>query len=168
MVYGLYALSPVSGLSSHRRRRNCFRQPNPSVAGSGPHDFAARLRRRSSCDTNASTASHPALMTLRNAPPKEQDGRTLSQIPIFGKHIFRPGLEIQFSLIPLTKVAFRRRRFRAVEGRTSEMNRCELTKLICPRANQPVCGGLASAGDLTLYAPSLELRNDRDANVRRR
>ena len=35
-------------------------------------------------------------------------------------------------MIPLKKLAFWRRRFRAVEDRTRGMNRCELIKLICP------------------------------------
>ena len=47
-------------------------------------------------------------------------------------NIFRPGLEIPISLNPLRKLALRRRRFGAIEDRTSEMNRCELIKLICP------------------------------------
>ena len=49
---------------------------------------------------------------------------------------FRPGLEIPISLNPLTKLAFWRRRFRAVEDRAREVIRCELIKLICPGANQ--------------------------------
>jgi hypothetical protein len=38
------ALSPVSGLDSHRRRRIIFRRLDPSVGGSGPRDFAVRVR----------------------------------------------------------------------------------------------------------------------------
>src|SRR6185437_1264311 len=44
MVYGLYALSPVSGLVSHRHRRIIFRRLDPSVGRSGPRDFAVRIR----------------------------------------------------------------------------------------------------------------------------
>ena len=36
------ALSPVTGLFCHRRRRSCLRQLDASVGASGPHDFAVR------------------------------------------------------------------------------------------------------------------------------
>jgi hypothetical protein len=39
-----------------------------SVGASGPHDFAVRVSRRSSCSASASIASRAALMTLANAP----------------------------------------------------------------------------------------------------
>ncbi len=38
-----FVLSPVTGLSCHRRRRNFFRQLDASVGASGPHDFAVRI-----------------------------------------------------------------------------------------------------------------------------
>src|SRR5205809_7512687 len=38
-----FVLSPVIGLSCHRRQRNYFRQLDASVEASGPHDFAVRL-----------------------------------------------------------------------------------------------------------------------------
>jgi len=38
------ALSPVTGLSCHRRRRNRFRRLDASVGASGPHGFAVRIR----------------------------------------------------------------------------------------------------------------------------
>ena len=38
-----FALSPVTGLSCHRHRRNDFRQLDTSVGVSGPHDFAVRI-----------------------------------------------------------------------------------------------------------------------------
>jgi hypothetical protein len=37
------ALSPVIGLSCHRRRRATSRQLGASVEASGPHDFAVRF-----------------------------------------------------------------------------------------------------------------------------
>src|ERR1700724_830783 len=36
---------PATGLSCHRRRRNCFRRLDASVGASGPHDFAVRIKR---------------------------------------------------------------------------------------------------------------------------
>jgi len=63
-----FALSPVTGLVCHRRRRTCIRELDASVGASGPHDFAVREQHRSSATLLASTASRPALMTLRNAP----------------------------------------------------------------------------------------------------
>jgi hypothetical protein len=38
-----FVLSPVTGLSCHRRRRNYFRQLDTSVGAPGPHDFAVRV-----------------------------------------------------------------------------------------------------------------------------
>ncbi|WP_291575579.1 hypothetical protein, partial [Bradyrhizobium sp.] len=41
-----FALSPVTGLSCHRRlAKVAFRKLDTSVGVSGPHDFAVRLRR---------------------------------------------------------------------------------------------------------------------------
>jgi hypothetical protein len=37
-----FALSPVTGLSCHRRLRIITRQLDASVGASGPHDFAVR------------------------------------------------------------------------------------------------------------------------------
>jgi hypothetical protein len=39
-----FALSPVTGLVCHRRRRSCLRRLDASVGASGPHDFAVRVR----------------------------------------------------------------------------------------------------------------------------
>src|SRR5882757_785997 len=77
-----FVLSPVTMLGCHRRLR-FTRQLDASVGASGPHDFAVRLKRRSSLSASASTASRPALMTLRNAPLWD---RTVSDILlIWGK-----------------------------------------------------------------------------------
>jgi hypothetical protein len=38
-----FVLSPVIGLSCHRRLRNCFHQLDAGVEASGPHDFAVRF-----------------------------------------------------------------------------------------------------------------------------
>jgi hypothetical protein len=43
-------LSPVTGLSCHRRRRSCLHRLDSSVGASGPHDFAVRLQHHSSVD----------------------------------------------------------------------------------------------------------------------
>ena len=42
-----FALSPMTGLSCHRRRRDAkhHRQLDTSVGVSGPHDFAVRFKR---------------------------------------------------------------------------------------------------------------------------
>src|SRR5882757_8890274 len=77
-----FVLSPVTMLGCHRRLR-FTRQLDTSVGASGPHDFAVRIKRRSSLSASASTASRPALMTLRNAPLGD---RTVSDILlIWGK-----------------------------------------------------------------------------------
>ena len=45
-------LSPVTGLSCHRRRRSCLHRLDSSVGASGPHDFAVRLQHHSSVDVS--------------------------------------------------------------------------------------------------------------------
>jgi hypothetical protein len=132
MVYGLYALSRVPGLLATVACAS-YRRLDPSVARSGPHDFAVRFRQRSSCVAKASTASRPALMTLRNAPLIGAGRAERTTISGYRKEKYLAAkLDRSIRLIPLMKLAFRRRRFGAVEGRTSEMNRCESIKLICP------------------------------------
>jgi hypothetical protein len=39
-----FALSPVIGLTCHRRRRDVFRRLDAGIEASGPHDFAVRFR----------------------------------------------------------------------------------------------------------------------------
>ncbi len=75
MVLTVYfELSPVTGLSCHRRPREvAFRELDASVGASGPHDFAVRKKRPRLQRRSASTASRPALMTLRNAPLSGRD-----------------------------------------------------------------------------------------------
>jgi hypothetical protein len=102
MGYGLYVISPVIGLSCHRRLANIWQRPpgraratsarlDAGVEASGPHDFAvrisvARLRAlRSLTGNRPAIASarttlprppHPAptFVTMANAPLPEQDG----------------------------------------------------------------------------------------------
>src|SRR5882757_3040584 len=65
------ALSPVNGLSCHRRPQEALasHELDTSVAMSGPHDFAVRDRPRSSVAALASTASHRTVVTIAIAPP---------------------------------------------------------------------------------------------------
>src|SRR5580692_3555158 len=65
-----FVLSPVTGLSCHRRSRwNCFlRKLDASVGASGPHGFAVRLTRRPSCVAKASTASRSNVRDDAYAP----------------------------------------------------------------------------------------------------
>jgi hypothetical protein len=64
--YGLYVVSPVSGLVSHRHEW-IIHSLDPSVGRSGPHDFAVRVRR-------ARLAQHPRPShprpTVRDDRPK--------------------------------------------------------------------------------------------------
>ena len=62
------ALSLVTGLSCHHRRRDTSRQLDASVGAPGPHGFAVRRPRRSSFATPASTASHRAFVTIASRP----------------------------------------------------------------------------------------------------
>jgi len=66
--------------------RNCVpRKLSASVGAPGPHDFAVRLKRRSSCVAKASTASRPAFVTTRTPLLPRRDGRENTQFLIFGK-----------------------------------------------------------------------------------
>ena len=64
------ALSPVNGLSCHRRPQEALasHELDTSVAVSGPHDFAVRVGPRSSVVALASTASHRTFVTITIAP----------------------------------------------------------------------------------------------------
>jgi hypothetical protein len=73
-----FALSPVNGLSCHRRPANIFAKLDASVGASGPHDFAVRERLRSSFANSASTASHRAFRDVRNALSSGETGRASS------------------------------------------------------------------------------------------
>jgi hypothetical protein len=63
-----FVLSPVIGLSCHRRLRRCFRKLDAGVEASGPRDFAVRGKHRSSATLRASTASRPASVTIASRP----------------------------------------------------------------------------------------------------
>jgi hypothetical protein len=83
MVYGLYVLSPVSGLFSHRRPAIRFTELDPSVGGSGPHDFAVR-------------ADIARLATPTRPPHPVPTSVAIGETPLSGrirmridKHIFR-------------------------------------------------------------------------------
>jgi hypothetical protein len=70
MVYGLFiSCSPRRGrLICLRRRQSCLHRLDAGTEASGPHDFAVRVRHLRQRHPFASTASRPALLTLRNAP----------------------------------------------------------------------------------------------------
>jgi hypothetical protein len=62
-------LSPVIGfLATVISEKFSSRELDASTEASGPHDFAVRIKRRSSIGASASTASRSASVTLRNAP----------------------------------------------------------------------------------------------------
>src|SRR3984957_12459345 len=72
-----FVLSPVIGLSCHRRLRGVsgplgptspFRKLDAGVEASGPPDFAVRRTALSSAAPPASTASRPASVTIASRP----------------------------------------------------------------------------------------------------
>jgi hypothetical protein len=67
---GLRLLRALPGdrLFCHRRRRNCFRQLDPSVAGTGPHDFAVRVGIAGLATPSASITSCINVRDDRDAP----------------------------------------------------------------------------------------------------
>ncbi len=68
-----FVLSPVIGLSCHRRWRSCLRKLDAGVEASGPHDFAVREPALSSLAPSASTASRPASVTIAIRPSAGRD-----------------------------------------------------------------------------------------------
>ena len=63
------ALSPVTGLSCHRRSRGLLLEKlDASVGAPGPHGFAVRFTRRSSCVAAASTASRANVRDDHDTP----------------------------------------------------------------------------------------------------
>ena len=70
MVYGLLRARPgVPGLlATVIPEKLASQELDTSVEVPGPHVFSVRVRRRSSKAPSASTASRPALLTLRDAP----------------------------------------------------------------------------------------------------
>src|ERR1700733_751457 len=66
------ALSLVTGLCCHHRRRNCFHQLDASVGASGPHGFAVRAQRHSSFDVACvHRIPHPTFVTIAKRPSCE-------------------------------------------------------------------------------------------------
>jgi hypothetical protein len=63
-----FALSPVIGLSCHRRWWKNFRQLDASVEASGPHDFAVREPAHLVKSAAASIASLPYVRDDRETP----------------------------------------------------------------------------------------------------
>ena len=63
-----FALSRVTGLCCHPRRRNLFHQLDASGGASGPHDFAVRKIAPSSLAPLASIASLPYVRDDRETP----------------------------------------------------------------------------------------------------
>ena len=66
-----FVLSPVSGVSCHRRRRDIIRRLDATVAAPGPHDFAVRcgvfVRRETPPDAAASIATRAPFRDDREA-----------------------------------------------------------------------------------------------------
>jgi hypothetical protein len=67
-----FALSPVTGLSCHRHRRNYFRQLDASVGASGPHDFTVRVG--AARLASPKRPPHPAPTFVTTRTPLLRDG----------------------------------------------------------------------------------------------
>jgi hypothetical protein len=96
-----FGLSPVIGLVCHRHLR-FWRRLDAGVEASGPHDFAVRLQRRSSCDAAASIASRSNVRDVRNAPLSGRDGGSCKfDLPDGESEIFfQLGLDTMFAEQP--------------------------------------------------------------------
>src|SRR5580704_7410031 len=92
-----FVLSPGTGLFCPRHQRDAkhHRQLSASVGAPGPHDFAVRLKRRSSCVAKASTASRPTFVTTRTPLVSAKSARmceraVLAKPPVAGTEPVTP------------------------------------------------------------------------------
>jgi hypothetical protein len=117
MVLTAYnALSPVTG-SFATVACACYRRLDSSVGAPGPHALAVRDGVARLATPPASIASRPNVRDDGQRPSYRDGMAEATTISDFRKEIFlASGLDTQISLNPLTKLVFRRRRFRAVEG----------------------------------------------------
>jgi hypothetical protein len=79
-VYGLYVLSPVTGLVCHRRRTMRLARLGLSVGRPGPYDFPVRSSAVRPHETSCASLpgpSHPAsrFVTIAHTPLKSEAGR---------------------------------------------------------------------------------------------
>jgi hypothetical protein len=122
-----FALSPVTGLSCHRRRRNLFSQLDASVGASGPHDFAVRRVTLSSVAPPASTASRPTSVTIAKRP-SWRSGMAIVVNMICAKneaeYFCKQDWTGQISLIRHEKLDFRRSDNLAARGEKRAFRRC--------------------------------------------
>jgi hypothetical protein len=100
------ALSPVTGLSCHRRLQITTCILDTSVGASGPHDFAVRfsaIRPHECADAAASIASNPASVTIAIRPSVGSDGRSCRfDLPDARSGIFfRRGLDTKIAEVSL-------------------------------------------------------------------
>jgi len=98
-----FVLSPATGfLATVIPKKLASQELDASLGASGPHDFSVRIRRARLATPSASTASRPALMTLRNAPRPGRDGDGYSGDLGFGKTeiFFAKGLDRGVDKLP--------------------------------------------------------------------
>jgi hypothetical protein len=90
--YGLYVISPGTGLSCPRHsRRNCFsRKLSASVGAPGPHDFAVRFSAARLATPPRPPHPAPNVRDDRDTPLlRVRDAGKNTQFPIFRKRNFR-------------------------------------------------------------------------------
>jgi hypothetical protein len=89
--YGLYVISPVTGLFCHRHSQRCLHELSASVGAPGPYDFAVREAARTSA--HSPRPPHPALYVRddRETPlMRRRDG--------IGIFLFLPGCQEKFRI----------------------------------------------------------------------
>src|ERR1700732_2706574 len=83
------ALSPVIGLSCHRRQRSCLRQLDASVEAPGPHDFAVRVSAIRQRRCHVHRIPHPTSVTIAKRPSVGGDGKYVLLICASWQALFR-------------------------------------------------------------------------------
>jgi hypothetical protein len=74
VLTGSFVLSPVIGLSCHRRLADTSAKLDAGVEASGPHDFAVRIKRRSSSSASCVHRIPPRIRDDRERPSVGRDG----------------------------------------------------------------------------------------------
>src|SRR5258708_30076198 len=102
-----FVLSPVTGLFCHRHQRNCFHRLDTSVGGVRTTRLRRPLSCRSSKALSASTASHPASVTIAIRPSVGWDGdRYRSDLGQTRKDLFlQTGLDSKFTDLPVGQIS---------------------------------------------------------------
>jgi hypothetical protein len=104
-----FALSPVIGLSCHRRLRKCIRKLDAGVEASGPHDFTVRVSTFRQARCRVHRIPFPTSVTIAIRPSSGNE--TAGVVDVMGqseREIFlQIGLDYPNHVDPVQQIALR-------------------------------------------------------------